>query len=233
MPEMNSRVDERMAIVDPMSSLHSSGRGQRPLAGHRERGRPPRRRRQRRRRRSSPRCRRLAVRTGAINLGQGFPDVDGPEYVKQAAIRAIEEGRNQYAPGDGVPELRRAIADHQKRHYGLDVDPDTEVLVTTGATEALAATILALTRAGDEVLTLEPFYDSHAAVDRHVRRHARDRTPGPRAGRLPARRRGAPRSRLPAPADDRAQLPAQPDRRRCSPGTSWPPSPRWLRSATR
>ncbi len=105
----------------------------------------------------------LAVRTGAINLGQGFPDVDGPEYVKQAAIRAIEEGRNQYAPGDGVPELRTAIADHQKRHYGLDVDPGTEVLVTTGATEALAASILALTRPGDEVLTLEPFYDSHAA----------------------------------------------------------------------
>jgi N-succinyldiaminopimelate aminotransferase len=105
----------------------------------------------------------LAVRTGAINLGQGFPDVDGPEYVKQAAIRAIEEGRNQYAPGDGVPELRAAIADHQKRHYGLDVDPGTEVLVTTGATEALAASILALTRPGDEVLTLEPFYDSHAA----------------------------------------------------------------------
>jgi N-succinyldiaminopimelate aminotransferase len=105
----------------------------------------------------------LAGRTGAINLGQGFPDVDGPEYVKQAAIRAIEEGRNQYAPGDGVPELRTAIADHQKRHYGLDVDHDTEVLVTTGATEALAAAILALTRPGDEVLTLEPFYDSHAA----------------------------------------------------------------------
>ncbi|WP_369371518.1 pyridoxal phosphate-dependent aminotransferase [Promicromonospora sp. Populi] len=106
----------------------------------------------------------LAVRTGAINLGQGFPDVDGPEYVKRAAIRAIEEGRNQYAPGDGVPELRRAVAEHQKRHYGLDVDPDTEVLVTTGATEALTASVLALTRAGDEVLTLEPFYDSHAAA---------------------------------------------------------------------
>nr|BFF18316.1 pyridoxal phosphate-dependent aminotransferase [Promicromonospora thailandica] len=106
----------------------------------------------------------LAVRTGAINLGQGFPDVDGPEYVKQAAVRAIEEGRNQYAPGDGVPELRRAVAAHQKRHYGLDVDPDTEVLVTTGATEALTASILALTRPGDEVLTLEPFYDSHAAA---------------------------------------------------------------------
>ncbi|WP_460889158.1 aminotransferase class I/II-fold pyridoxal phosphate-dependent enzyme [Promicromonospora xylanilytica] len=106
----------------------------------------------------------LAVRTGAINLGQGFPDVDGPEYVKRAAIRAIEEGRNQYAPGDGVPELRQAVADHQKRHYGLDVDPGTEVLVTTGATEALTASVLALTRPGDEVLTLEPFYDSHAAA---------------------------------------------------------------------
>ncbi|MFI6427359.1 aminotransferase class I/II-fold pyridoxal phosphate-dependent enzyme [Promicromonospora sp. NPDC050880] len=106
----------------------------------------------------------LAVRTGAINLGQGFPDVDGPGYVKEAAIAAIQEGRNQYAPGDGVPELRRAVAEHQKRHYGLDVDPDTEVLVTTGATEALTASILALTRAGDDVLTLEPFYDSHAAA---------------------------------------------------------------------
>lgn len=106
----------------------------------------------------------LAARTGAINLGQGFPDVDGPEYVKRAAIRAIEDGRNQYAPGDGAPELRRAIAEHQRRHYGLTVDPDTEVLVATGATEALTASVLALTRPGDEVLTLEPFYDSHAAA---------------------------------------------------------------------
>src|SRR5690606_8114768 len=95
----------------------------------------------------------LAVRTGAINLGQGFPDVDGPASVKRAAIRAIEDGRNQYAPGDGVPELRRAVAAHQQRHYGLAVDPDTEVLVTTGATEALTASILALTGPGDEVLT--------------------------------------------------------------------------------
>src|SRR5690554_2060957 len=106
----------------------------------------------------------LANRTGAINLGQGFPDVDGPDYVKDAAKAAIDAGRNQYAPGDGVPELRRAIAAHQQRHYGLDVDPDTEVLVTTGATEALTAAILALTGPGDEVLTLEPFYDSHAAA---------------------------------------------------------------------
>jgi N-succinyldiaminopimelate aminotransferase len=106
----------------------------------------------------------LANRTGAINLGQGFPDVDGPQYVKDAAKAAIDAGRNQYSPGDGVPELRRAIADHQRRHYGLDVDPDTEVLVTTGATEALSAAILALTGPGDEVVTLEPFYDSHAAA---------------------------------------------------------------------
>ncbi|MEL7975927.1 pyridoxal phosphate-dependent aminotransferase [Isoptericola sp. F-RaC21] len=105
----------------------------------------------------------LAARTGAINLGQGFPDVDGPAFIRDAAKDAIDAGRNQYPPGDGVPELRRAIADHQKRRYGLDVDPDGEVLVTTGATEALAASILALAGPGDEVVTLEPFYDSHAA----------------------------------------------------------------------
>lgn len=105
----------------------------------------------------------LAARTGAINLGQGFPDVDGPEYIKEAAIAAIREGRNQYPPGDGIPELRHAVAEHQLRHYGLDVDPDTEVLVTTGATEAIAASLLALVGPGDEVITLEPFYDSHAA----------------------------------------------------------------------
>jgi N-succinyldiaminopimelate aminotransferase len=106
----------------------------------------------------------LAVRTGSINLGQGFPDVDGPDYIKAAAKQAIDDGRNQYPPGDGIPELRRAVADHQRRHYGLDVDPDTEVLVTTGATEALTASILALSGPGDEVVTLEPFYDSHAAA---------------------------------------------------------------------
>jgi N-succinyldiaminopimelate aminotransferase len=106
----------------------------------------------------------LAARTGAINLGQGFPDVDGPHAIKQAAIRAIEDGHNQYPPGTGIPELRRAVADHQRRHYGLDLDPNTEVLVTTGATEALAATVLALAGPDDEVVTLEPFYDSHAAV---------------------------------------------------------------------
>lgn len=105
----------------------------------------------------------LATRTGAINLGQGFPDVDGPQTLRAAAVAAIEAGRNQYPPGPGVPELRRAVAEHQRRRYGLDVDPDREVLVTTGATEALAAALLALVGPGDEVITLEPFYDSHAA----------------------------------------------------------------------
>ena len=105
----------------------------------------------------------LAVRTGAINLGQGFPDTDGPASLLADAVAAIQAGANQYPPGPGVPELRRAIADHQRRFYGLDVDPDTEVLVTAGATEAIAATILALTGPGDEVVTFEPYYDSYAA----------------------------------------------------------------------
>jgi N-succinyldiaminopimelate aminotransferase len=106
----------------------------------------------------------LAARSGAINLGQGFPDVDGPESVKRVAAEAIAAGVNQYPPGPGSPGLRVAVAEHQQRHYGLPVDPDTEVLITTGATEALAAALLALTEPGDEVLTLEPFYDSYAAV---------------------------------------------------------------------
>src|SRR4051794_40965889 len=103
----------------------------------------------------------LALRTGAINLGQGFPDVDGPEAIIDAAAAAMRAGRNQYAPGWGVPELRTAIADHQKRFYDLDIDADTEVLVTTGATEAIAATLLALVEPGDEVIALEPYYDSY------------------------------------------------------------------------
>ncbi|MET9398876.1 pyridoxal phosphate-dependent aminotransferase [Kitasatospora sp. NPDC002965] len=106
----------------------------------------------------------LAVATGSINLGQGFPDTDGPEAVREAAVRALREGLgNQYPPGPGVPELRAAIAGHQRRFYGLAYDPDTEVLVTAGATEAIAATLLALLEPGDEVIALEPFYDSYAA----------------------------------------------------------------------
>ncbi|MGY0068692.1 pyridoxal phosphate-dependent aminotransferase [Streptomyces sp. QTS137] len=106
----------------------------------------------------------LALRTGAINLGQGFPDTDGPKEVREAAVKALRDGRgNQYPPGPGVPELRTAIAAHQQRLYGLSPDPDTEVLVTAGATEAIAASMLALLEPGDEVVALEPYYDSYAA----------------------------------------------------------------------
>jgi len=106
----------------------------------------------------------LAVRTGALNLGQGFPDRDGPASVVEAAVAALREGRNQYAPGIGVPELRQAVAAHQDRHYGLDLDPDRQVLATTGATEGIAAALLALVNPGDEVVVLEPFYDSYTAM---------------------------------------------------------------------
>lgn len=106
----------------------------------------------------------LAVRTGSINLGQGFPDTDGPAEIAEAAARAVLEGRgNQYPPGPGIPELRTAVAEHQLRFHGLSYDPETEVLVTAGATEAIAAALLALLEPGDEVIALEPFYDSYAA----------------------------------------------------------------------
>ncbi|MER0446676.1 pyridoxal phosphate-dependent aminotransferase [Streptomyces sp. Edi4] len=106
----------------------------------------------------------LAQRTGSVNLGQGFPDTDGPEAIREAAVRALREGRgNQYPPGPGVPELRAAVAAHQERFYGLSYDPDHEVLVTAGATEAIAAALLALVEPGDEVIALEPYYDSYAA----------------------------------------------------------------------
>jgi N-succinyldiaminopimelate aminotransferase len=105
----------------------------------------------------------LAIRTNSVNLGQGFPDTDGPDSLLEGAIAAIRAGANQYPPGRGIPALRQAIVDHQQRFYGLTYDPDTEVLVTTGATEAIAAALLAYVEPGDEVIALEPYYDSYAA----------------------------------------------------------------------
>ncbi|MBP2475941.1 N-succinyldiaminopimelate aminotransferase [Crossiella equi] len=105
----------------------------------------------------------LAQRTGAVNLGQGFPDTDGPASMLAAAQQAIADGVNQYPPGPGRPELRQAIAEHRAGQYGQDFDPDTQVLVTVGATEAIAACLIALVEPGDEVVLIEPYYDSYAA----------------------------------------------------------------------
>ena len=105
-----------------------------------------------------------AVATGAVNLGQGFPDVDGPREIAARAAAAVLGGQgNQYPPGNGIPELRAAVAEHQRRFYGLGYDPGTEVLITAGATEAIAAAMLALVEPGDEVIVFEPYYDSYAA----------------------------------------------------------------------
>jgi N-succinyldiaminopimelate aminotransferase len=105
----------------------------------------------------------LAVRTGSLNLGQGFPDRDGPPAAVEAAVQALRTGRNQYPPGPGIPELRTAVAAHQARHYGIELDPQSQVVVTAGATEAIAAAILAFVNPGDEMVVLEPFYDSYVA----------------------------------------------------------------------
>ncbi|TDC71354.1 putative succinyldiaminopimelate transaminase DapC [Actinomadura sp. GC306] len=106
----------------------------------------------------------LAVRTGSINLGQGFPDEDGPKAVLDTAVEAIRSGANQYPPGPGLPELREAVAAQRLGRYGLSYDPATEVFVTVGATEGIAASVLALAGPGDEVIVFEPYYDSYAAV---------------------------------------------------------------------
>ncbi len=105
----------------------------------------------------------LAIATGSVNLGQGFPDTDGPPELLAAAATAIRDGQNQYPPGPGIPALRDAIAAHQLRRYGLAYEADREVLVTAGATEAIAAALLAFAGAGDEVVLFEPYYDSYAA----------------------------------------------------------------------
>ncbi|WP_405375608.1 MULTISPECIES: aminotransferase class I/II-fold pyridoxal phosphate-dependent enzyme [unclassified Microbacterium] len=106
----------------------------------------------------------LATAAGAINLGQGFPDEDGPAEILEAAKRAIDEGLNQYPPGRGTPDLLAAIAEHQERFYGIRLDPEREILVTAGATEALAAALLGLIDGpDDEVVVFEPYYDAYAA----------------------------------------------------------------------
>jgi aspartate/methionine/tyrosine aminotransferase len=108
----------------------------------------------------------LAVQHGAINLGQGFPDYDGPADVIDAAAAALKDGRNQYPPLTGVPELRRAVAEANRRFYGLDVDPDREVVVTSGATEAITASLMAVLNPGDECVLIEPLYDTYLPVVR-------------------------------------------------------------------
>ncbi len=141
----------------------------------------------------------LALRTGSVNLGQGFPDVDGPPSVVAAAVAALEAGANQYAPGRGVPALREAVARHQRRHYGLDLDPATEVAVTTGATEAVAAAVLGLVDPGDEVVVLEPYYDSYPAmlqVAGAVRRPVTLRAPDFRLDEAALRAAVGPRTRF-------------------------------------
>ena len=106
----------------------------------------------------------LAIETGSINLGQGFPDTDGPEAMLERAAYGIRHGENQYPPGPGVPALREAIAEHRQRDYGLSYDPASEILVTVGATEAISAAVLGLCDPGDEVVVFEPYYDSYAAT---------------------------------------------------------------------
>lgn len=106
----------------------------------------------------------LATRFDAINLGQGFPDTDGPSSMIEAAVKAMRDGHNQYPPGIGTPELRHAAAVHETTHTGLEHDPDTEVLVTVGATEGIAAAVMGLVEPDDEVVVIEPFYDSYAAT---------------------------------------------------------------------
>ena len=171
-----------------------------------------------------------ALVTGSVNLGQGFPDTDGPAKIAQVAADAILAGRgNQYPPGPGVPELRQAIAAHDERFYGLRYDPDSEILVTAGATEAIAAAMLALVEPGDEVIAFEPYYDSYAAsiaMAGGVRVPVTLRPPHfrPDLDELTKPSRPAPASSC---STARTTRPA-----RSSPATSSPPSRSWPSSAT-
>jgi N-succinyldiaminopimelate aminotransferase len=141
----------------------------------------------------------LATRHQAINLGQGFPDTDGPADVVAAAAAALQDGRNQYPPLTGVPELRAAVAAANSRFYGLTIDPDAEVVVTSGATEAITASLMALIDPGDEVVLIEPLYDTYLPVVTML------------GGIGPAARRPGGRLRA-AHQGDRAQQPDEPDR---------------------
>ncbi|NQV58556.1 MAG: aminotransferase class I/II-fold pyridoxal phosphate-dependent enzyme, partial [Alphaproteobacteria bacterium] len=111
---------------------------------------------------------RLAIEHKTINLGQGFPDEDGPDSIKAMLDTATRDGSNQYPPMLGIPELRQAVANHNEHFYGLEVDWQTEVMVTSGATEALAASILALIEPGDEAIVFEPLYDSYVPMLRRA-----------------------------------------------------------------
>jgi N-succinyldiaminopimelate aminotransferase len=140
----------------------------------------------------------LAVRTGAVNLGQGFPDVSGPSAVVEVAVEAMRAGRNQYPPGHGAPELVDAVRRHQQRRYGITLDA-AEVVVTTGATEAIAAALLGLVDPGDEVVVLEPYYDSYRAMIQFagaVRRPVTLRAPGFRLEPAALEAAVSPRTRL-------------------------------------
>ena len=168
----------------------------------------------------------LATKHGAINLGQGFPDTDGPPDVLAAAAAALHDGRNQYPPLTGVPELRAAVAAINARFYGLDVDPATEVVVTSGATEAITAALMALINPGDEVVLIEPLYDTYLPIVRMMGRHP---PPGPPAApEMGAAARRAGRRLRAEDEGDPAQHPDEPDiqgvhrgRARLSSRTCW------------
>ena len=154
----------------------------------------------------------LAARIGAVNLGQGFPDEDGPPAMLKVAENAIAEGVNQYPPGLGIAPLREAIAAQRKRHFGTEYDPDTEVLVTVGATEAIASAVLGLVEPGSEVLLIEPFYDSYSPVIAMAGCERRAVPLVPERPRLRHRRRRAPEGRHRQDQGTDRQLAAQPDR---------------------
>ena len=170
----------------------------------------------------------LAARIGAVNLGQGFPDEDGPPAMLEAARQAIADGVNQYPPGLGIAPLREAIAADRHRKYGITHDPDREVLVTVGATEAIAAAVIGLVEPGSEVLLIEPYYDSYAPVLAMAQAPTRHRAAGSRRPRVRARRRCAARGRHTANEGDDRQLPTQPDRHGAVARWNSPPSQRSL-----